>query len=482
MKDSSQYSATQQVSETFKPTAPDWESHLEAWAYLQSLTPKYESKYLVKKSEEHERKGYLLGRRSDCDICFDQEKISKKHCLIYMVYNIKSAIAYLTILLKETGANAKAKGIRIFIQDLSSNGTYVNKELVGTNQRRLLRSGDIIQLIMYEHLKDNDIRHTFYRILFPSVYNANICQDDYDIQGFLGRGNFASVFCAKPKKDGKIVAIKIIDKSRLVGRPRLLKSVIDEIVVMMSMQRHPGIVGIDRIYNEHKQMFIVLEYVRDGDLFNFVTDKHKLTEDETRFIFWQLFKAIQWIHNNGIAHRDLKPENILLASREKLHVKISDFGLAKILPKGKGLDSQCGTPNYVAPEILRPTETRSYGVECDLWSLGVTLFICLCGYPPFSDEIGPSMKEQILQGMYSFQSPYWDDISPQAIALIRRLLTVDPMKRIKCGEILDHPWMKMNPQDMQRKRDALGSEVVGQIETLALDHYGVETQLIPKNA
>ncbi|KAG0773642.1 hypothetical protein G6F22_014708 [Rhizopus arrhizus] len=179
------------------------------------------------------------------------------------------------------------------------------------------------------------------------------------------------------------------------------------------MQRHPGIVGIDRIYNEHKQMFIVLEYVRDGDLFNFVTDKHKLTEDETRFIFWQLFKAIQWIHNNGIAHRDLKPENILLASREKLHVKISDFGLAKILPKGKGLDSQCGTPNYVAPEILRPTETRSYGVECDLWSLGVTLFICLCGYPPFSDEIGPSMKEQILQGMYSFQSPYWDDISPQ---------------------------------------------------------------------
>ncbi|KAG1180278.1 hypothetical protein G6F70_000665 [Rhizopus microsporus] len=437
----------------FVPTPPDWEKHPTAWAYLQALSPNYENKYLVKKSSETERKGYLLGRRADCDIVFSQTLISKNHCLIYM----------------ETGANAKAKGIRIFLQDLSSNGTYVNKELVGTNQRRLLRSGDIIQLYRSDKYSDFDVRHSFYRIIFPKFYVANVCQDEYEMKELLGRGNFASVYRAEDRKTRQVVAIKVIDKSRFALRSKLLKSIVDETVVMMSMQRHPCVVAIDKIYNEEKNIYLVLEYVRDGELFNFVVQRGRLTERESRFIFWQLFYATEWLHNNNIAHRDLKPENILLVNKAKLHVKITDFGLAKMLSKGETLDSQCGTPNYVAPEILEPSATRSYGVQCDLWSLGVMLYICLCGFPPFHDTPGaPPMKQQIKQAMYSYPSPAWDNIAPEAKELIDDLLTINPNDRATCRQAL--------AEDLNKRKSALGDEAVTLIEELSLNNTLPETQ------
>ncbi|KAG1148010.1 hypothetical protein G6F37_006644 [Rhizopus arrhizus] len=440
----------------FRITPPDWKNHMGAWAYLQSLAPQHRSMYLEKtQTDQRQRIKTDLLHVTYILASFDDERISKTHCLIYM----------------EAGSNSVAKGIRIFLKDLSSNGTFVNKKKIDRDQRCLLRSGDIIQLYRSNKLADDDYKHAFYRILFPGAYDVNACTDDYDVKQFLGKGTFASVYSAREIATGKLVAVKIIDKARFARNKRLSKTINDETIVMMAIERHPCAVGINYVYNEERLIYLIMDYVKDGELFNFVVDRKKLTEDETRFIFWQLFKTIQWLHNKQITHRDLKPENILLESKDKLHVKITDFGLAKILAKGERLDSQCGTPNYIAPEILDPLGERSYGLECDMWSLGVMLFICLCGYPPFSESAeGIPMKTQIKQGIYSFASPYWDDISSEAIDLIRRLLTVNPLDRARSAEAL--------PEYMQAKFEALGKETVELIESRSHTENVPDTQAI----
>jgi serine/threonine-protein kinase Chk2 len=143
-------------------------------------------------------------------------------------------------------------------------------------------------------------------------------------------------------------------------------------------------------------------------------------------------------------HRDIKPENILLADKD-LTVKLADFGLAKIIGEASFTTTLCGTPSYVAPEILQPTGRRKYTRAVDVWSLGVVLYICLCGFPPFSDELytpdNPyTLAQQILGGRYDFPSPYWDKVGDPALDLIDRMLTVDPEQRISIDECLEHPW------------------------------------------
>jgi serine/threonine-protein kinase Chk2 len=150
-------------------------------------------------------------------------------------------------------------------------------------------------------------------------------------------------------------------------------------------------------------------------------------------------------HERGIVHRDIKPENILLEDKE-LTVKLADFGLAKIIGEESFTTTLCGTPSYVAPEILQSSNHRRYTRAVDVWSLGVVLYICLCGFPPFSDELydpvnNPyTLAQQILGGRFDYPSPYWDTVGDPALDLIDRMLTVDPDKRITIDGCLEHPW------------------------------------------
>lgn len=143
-------------------------------------------------------------------------------------------------------------------------------------------------------------------------------------------------------------------------------------------------------------------------------------------------------------HRDIKPENILVMDRE-LNIKIADFGLAKIIGEESFTSTLCGTPSYVAPEILEPGNRRRYTRAVDVWSLGVVLYICLCGFPPFSDELctaeNPySLSQQIKLGRFDYPSPYWDSVGDPALDLIDRMLTVSVEKRITIDQCLEHPW------------------------------------------
>ncbi|KAK9695576.1 serine/threonine protein kinase [Basidiobolus ranarum] len=419
------FSANTSASQTQETQATS-----DPWGILQSINPDYATVYLSKT----DGRGYLLGRHKECDIIFNHPQISNRHCLIF----------------KENRVDTQTGPVDcIFIEDLSTNGTYVNGKKIGRNQRRQIHPGDSIQLARYNsklHEKFNDNFYIFKQVTHETNELGLTINKKYLIGNTLGRGNFAEVKLATDRTTGKRYAVKIINKRRFLNKPKLTESLQREIAILMAI-KHPCIISTHGVYDEEDFLYIVLELVDGGELFDLIVKKRRFTEPEARVVFYQLFQAIKYLHDRGITHRDMKPENILLDPRDPLRVKISDFGLAKIVGEDSFIKTLCGTPNYVAPEVLQPPQYRQYSKKVDLWSLGVILYICLCGFPPFSDELGPpNMQAQIREGIYNFPSPYWDDISPEAISLVEKLLQVNPEKRLTVDEALEHPWMKMENQ------------------------------------
>ncbi|XP_039722858.1 calcium/calmodulin-dependent protein kinase type 1B [Pteropus medius] len=194
-----------------------------------------------------------------------------------------------------------------------------------------------------------------------------------------------------------------------------------------------------------------MELVTGGELFDRIMERGSYTEKDASHLVGQVLGAVSYLHSLGIVHRDLKPENLLYATPfEDSKIMVSDFGLSKI-QAGNMLGTACGTPGYVAPELL---EQKPYGKAVDVWALGVISYILLCGYPPFYDESAPELFSQILRASYEFDSPFWDDISESAKDFIRHLLERDPQKRFTCQQALQHLWIS---GDAAFDRDILGS-------------------------
>nr|KAF6283782.1 phosphorylase kinase catalytic subunit gamma 2 [Pipistrellus kuhlii] len=190
-------------------------------------------------------------------------------------------------------------------------------------------------------------------------------------------------------------------------------------------------------------MFLVFDLMRKGELFDYLTEKVALSEKETRSIMRSLLEAVNFLHANNIVHRDLKPENILLD--DNMQIRLSDFGFSCHLEPGEKLRELCGTPGYLAPEILKCSmdETHpGYGKEVDLWACGVILFTLLAGSPPFWHRRQILMLRMIMEGQYQFNSPEWDDRSNTVKDLISRLLQVDPEERLTAKQALLHPFFE----------------------------------------
>jgi len=260
-------------------------------------------------------------------------------------------------------------------------------------------------------------------------------EDKYTLKDLLGTGAFSQVRLAESKEHpGELYAIKVIDKKALKGKEDSLEN---EIRVLRRLD-HPNVVKLLEAYESKSYVYLVMELVTGGELFDRIVEKGSYTEKDAADLIKQVLSAVAYMHDSGVVHRDLKPENLLYASPEDdSKIMISDFGLSKMEDSGI-MATACGTPGYVAPEVLAQ---KPYGKEVDVWSIGVISYILLCGYPPFYDENDANLFAQILKGEFEFDSPYWDDISHEAKEFIRKLMSVDVDKRLTCEEALAHSWI-----------------------------------------
>ncbi|KAJ1679445.1 serine/threonine protein kinase [Spiromyces aspiralis] len=369
--------------------------------------------------------GYCIGRHRKCDIRICNPHVSNRHCIIYHVSTPQHEIAYL--------------------EDISTNGTFVNSKRIPKNTPFRLTDGDIIQLAKYSPRGGvKPFNDNFFMFQDLSVHrrrvngnNAGRFEQNYLLTEQLGKGAFAVVKKCINRLTGQRYAVKIISRARVMASKHGSTNFEAEISILTRVRHIYG------VYRDDDNFYLVLDLAKDGELFDEIIKRKSFSEDESRIILLQLLLAIRYLNKRDIVHRDIKPENILLSNKDKLRVKLADFGLAKIVSESVFMKTICGTPMYVAPEVLKARVLGKYDKQVDIWSLGVVFYICLCGFPPFSEEVAPPpLKQQIMGAIYQFHSPYWDDISSEAKDLVRRMLVVNPRERITVDEALAHPWLR----------------------------------------
>ena len=292
----------------------------------------------------------------------------------------------------------------------------------------------------------------------------------YEIREMIGQGSYSQVHLTRCRSSGKCYACKIINKRCVMDKERLR----EEIRIVSTIQ-HSNIISVHETFETEDEILLLLELARGGELLGRIIEKKRYTEAETKLVLQSLIEAASFLHSRNVVHRDIKPENILLASQnDHTEVLISDFGLAKVLDAGDSkvydindggsetssqdtdIGSQegagigrrrkrrpraytsCGSDCYVAPEVLN---AEGYGPQVDMWSIGVVMFTLLCGQLPFSVD-GNQLYSDIRRGNYSFDDPVWQTVSPAAKDLLKRLLTVNPEKRISAKEAKEHSWFQ----------------------------------------
>lgn len=209
---------------------------------------------------------------------------------------------------------------------------------------------------------------------------------------------------------------------------------------------HPNILKCLGFFDEEEMYYLVMEYMEGGELFDRIVKKTFYSEKEARDLVYILLSTIHYCHTRNVVHRDLKPENLLLSSLDDdAHVKLADFGFAIQSGGYMSLKTQCGTPGYVAPEIL---STQPYGKAVDMWSIGVITYILLGGYPPFHDDNQKVLFQKIKTAEYEFHPEYWDAVSSEAKDLISRLLKVNPLERYTAAEALNHSWITRDADEL----------------------------------
>uniref|UniRef100_A0A3P8PJU4 Serine/threonine-protein kinase DCLK2 n=1 Tax=Astatotilapia calliptera TaxID=8154 RepID=A0A3P8PJU4_ASTCA len=266
--------------------------------------------------------------------------------------------------------------------------------------------------------------------------SSSTINEKYKVGKVIGDGNFAVVKECVERSTGQEYALKIIDKARCCGKEHLIEN---EVAVLRRV-RHPSIIQLIEVDETLTQLFLVMELVKGGDLFDAITSSTKYSERDASAMVFNLAGAIKYLHQMNIVHRDIKPENLLVCEYPDgtKSLKLGDFGLATVV-EGP-LYTVCGTPTYVAPEIIAET---GYGLKVDIWAAGVITYILLCGFPPFRSEnnIQEELFDQILRGKLEFPSPDWDTISLPAKMLISQMLQVNVDARFTAEEVLSHPWV-----------------------------------------
>ncbi|KAH3766107.1 myosin light chain kinase [Pelomyxa schiedti] len=248
----------------------------------------------------------------------------------------------------------------------------------------------------------------------------------------LGHGGFSVVKKAVCLENNQFVAVKIVPLS--YAQPAILEREID---IMKKIGRHPNILELFAVFTTKKNVYIVMELATGGEVFDHIVNHGEYSERDASIVVRQIVEAIDYLHNQGIAHRDLFPQNLLCTGKGPTDIRLADFGLSKIFSQHTMMRTCCGSPEYVAPEVLQCTE---YDHQVDMWSIGVIIYILLTGCFPFWHENVAELYKRILAGAYR-----WPDrpaVSDQAKDLVSKLLIKDPTARLTAKQCLDHPWIK----------------------------------------
>lgn len=303
-----------------------------------------------------------------------------------------------------------------------------------------------------------------------SSTSAFCAEYKYKLMKTLGIGAFSKVKLAVHQPTGQKVAIKIMNRNKM-------KDMEDKVwreLKVMKLVAHPHIVRLYEVIETSTDIYMVMEYVESGDLFDYIVLNGRLTEDESRHFFQQIIAGVEYCHVHRVVHRDLKPENLLL-DQGRSSVKIADFGLSNIMRDGQFLKTSCGSPNYAAPEVI---QRRWYaGPEVDVWSCGVILYAMLCGVLPFDDENISSLYRKIIDCMYMLPS----HLSVEARDLITSMLKADPLHRITIPEIRRHPfflvrlprYIALPPIEVAQQVKRIDEGIMLQVENMGFDRMSL---------
>ncbi|KAJ5080390.1 serine/threonine-protein kinase gin4-related [Anaeramoeba ignava] len=258
---------------------------------------------------------------------------------------------------------------------------------------------------------------------------------DYIIGKTIGKGGTGKVKLGTHEKNGNKVAIKIISKKNLNKQKKQLSKIEREIAILKLMH-HPHVLGLYDVYETKTHLFLIMEYIEGGELFDYLIEKQKLSEMEALRFFQQIIFGLEYCHNRSICHRDLKPENLLLDNKHS--IKIADFGMAKLIKENGLLSTSCGSPHYASPEVI---SGNSYnGTRADIWGCGVVLYALLTGSLPFDHKNIRKLLIKVQKG--EFMIP--DFVSKEGKDLISKMLVVDPNQRIYIPEIKEHEFFRKN--------------------------------------
>lgn len=255
----------------------------------------------------------------------------------------------------------------------------------------------------------------------------------YVIGETIGRGSFGKVKKGRHIHTNEYVAIKILNRQKL--KTANMDKKIHREIEILQLFSHPNICRLYEVISTPTDMYLIMEYVEGGELYDYIVQKGRVRETEARYIFQQIVCAIEYCHHFRVVHRDLKPENILLGTG--LQVKLIDFGLSNIMKDGEFLATSCGSPNYAAPEVI--SGKLYFGPEVDVWSCGVILYALLCGCLPFDEESIPQLFNKIKKGRYTIPSIM--NAGPRE--LIQQILIVDPLVRLTIPQIRDNAWFNL---------------------------------------
>lgn len=380
---------------------------------------------------------------------------------------------------------------KLMIQDLSTNGTFLNNNKLDRMKNYILTQGD--EISVGNGVNKDVIKFVVHLPVIKVQQLGGIHKDFIINDEIVGSGAFATVKKGIERSTGETFAVKIISKRKAFTNG--LDGVTRELTILKNLD-HPNIVKLKAFYEDDTDYYIVMEYVPGGDLMDFIAAYGAIEETPSKEIARQIIEAIDHVHSKGISHRDLKPDNILIAHDDPVVVKITDFGLAKSKESEGTMKTFCGTLAYLAPEVLNNKKSKvkrrylgngkvkedSYSNKVDMWSIGCLLFVIMTSHLPFSGATQELMFNNISNGQYHEKSLEQKNISSEGRDFIMRLIEPDVDLRLDAKQALRHPWLKMDNGSTSNNTSISQSQQSSRISQVSKEMFKIPNSKPKKGA